>query len=94
MRCHISFQVAGYPSTRVQCLMRAISEDGIHWRKTDQPLLIRAEDSTTPDPEPDRIGDFHRPSLLWQDGKYHHQYDRIRAMRRPVANSRPNNEEK
>ncbi len=43
--------------------------------------LVRGQDSASPKPEPDRIGDFHRPSLLWLDGKYHFQYDRIRSMR-------------
>jgi len=34
----------GFPATMVQCVMGAVSDDGIVWRKTDQPLLIRAED--------------------------------------------------
>ena len=67
--------VAGYPAAMVLCVMGAVSEDGIHWRRTDQPLLIRAEDSAAPKSAPDRIGDFHRPSLLWQDGKWRLWFD-------------------
>jgi hypothetical protein len=50
--------------------MGAISEDGIHWKKTAEPLMIRHRDTADPTPEPDRIGDFHRPSLHWDAGKW------------------------
>lgn len=65
----------GYPATMVQCVMGAISEDGIHWKKTDRPLLIRAADTADPKPEPNRIGDFHRPCLLWDEGKWRLWFD-------------------
>ena len=67
--------VPGYPATMVQCLMGAVSDDGIHWTKSDQPLLIRAEDTARPEPEPDRIGDFHRPSLHWDGGRWRLWFD-------------------
>jgi predicted GH43/DUF377 family glycosyl hydrolase len=47
--------VAGYPSTIVQCIMGATSDDGIHWKKTEQPLLIRAGDTANPKPELGRV---------------------------------------
>lgn len=56
-------KTAGFPSEMVLCVMGATSNDGIHWEKTNQPLLIRHEDTASPKPEPDRIGDFHRPCL-------------------------------
>jgi len=68
-------KVPGYPATMVQCLMGATSKDGIRWTKTDVPLLIRAGDSADPKPEPERIGDFHRPSLHWDDGKWRLWFD-------------------
>jgi len=68
-------RVAGYPAMMVQCLMGAVSRDGIEWEKTDSPILIRAEDTASPKPEPGRIGDFHRPSLHWQDGKWRLWFD-------------------
>lgn len=67
--------VEGYPATIVQCLMGAVSVDGIHWRKTSQPLLIRTEDTASPEPAPDRIGDFHRPSLRWEGGRWRLWFD-------------------
>jgi len=66
---------AGYPSTMVQCIMGAVSKDGIHWEKTKQPLLIRKGDSPDPKPEPDRIGDFHRPCLRWEDNRWKLWFD-------------------
>ena len=62
--------VRGYPADMVQCVMGAVSADGVHWKKADQPLLIRAQDTASPQPEPERIGDFHRPSLHWDKGKW------------------------
>ncbi len=61
--------VRGYPADMVQCVMGAVSADGVHWKKADQPLLIRAQDTASPQPEPERIGDFHRPSLHWDRGQ-------------------------
>ena len=60
----------GYPAAMVQCVMGAKSENAVNWTKTDQPLLIREGDHSDPKPELGRIGDFHRPSLHWDDGKW------------------------
>jgi hypothetical protein len=65
----------GFPATMVQCVMGAVSDDGIVWKKSDQPLLIRAEDTADPEPSPGRIGDFHRPCLRWDDGKWRLWFD-------------------
>lgn len=56
-------KTTGYPSDMVQSVMGATSPDGIHWTKTDQPLLIRGGDTETPVADPLRIGDYHRPCL-------------------------------
>jgi hypothetical protein len=74
--------IAGYPSRMIQCIMGATSADGIHWKKTDKPLLIAAVDNKyPPDPAPDRIGDFHRPCLLWDvaGGKWKLYFDYFNA---------------
>ncbi len=68
-------QVAGYPSTMVQCVMGATSKDGVNWTKTEQPLLIRAGDAAKPRPEPGRIGDFHRPCLRFEKGRWRLWFD-------------------
>ena len=67
--------VAGYPNDMVLAVMGATSDDGIHWQKTADPLLIRAGDSPDPKPEPERIGDFNRPSLLWDEGRWKLWFD-------------------
>lgn len=67
--------VPGYPSGMVLCVMGAVSADGIHWEKSEQPLLIRPGDTADPKPDPTRIGDFHRPSLLWEQGKWRLWFD-------------------
>jgi len=67
--------VEGYPSTMVQCVLGAVSEDGIHWEKGEHPLLFREGDKPAPEPEPDRIGDFHRPSLLYENGRFRLWFD-------------------
>jgi len=68
-------KTAGYPATMVQCVMGATSNDGIHWKKTATPLLIRAADTAHPKPEPERIGDFHRPCLRREDGRWKLWFD-------------------
>lgn len=68
-------KVVGYPATMVQCIMSARSKDGIHWEKSKKPLLINSEDSIPPKPNPERIGDFHRPSLRWDEGKWQLWFD-------------------
>jgi len=60
----------GFPLDMASCIMGATSQDGIHWEKTKQPLLIHPKDCVPPNPDPDRIGDFARPSLHWEDGHW------------------------
>ncbi len=63
-----NMEIEGYPSRMIQCVMGATSKDGIHWTKTDKPLLLGDQDTKfPPDPAPGRIGDFHRPCLLWDE---------------------------
>jgi hypothetical protein len=74
--------IEGYPSRMIQCINGATSADGIHWTKTDKPLLIAAVDNKyPPDPCPKRIGDFHRPCLRWDDsaGKWKLYFDYYNA---------------
>ncbi len=57
------------------CIMGATSEDGITWTKTDQPLLIESEAAMTAETTDDHICDFHRPSLMWHEGKWKLWFD-------------------
>ncbi len=36
----------GYPFNMVQCIMSAVSEDGVHWERASQPLLTAAPRKT------------------------------------------------
>lgn len=67
--------VPGYPSDMVQCIMGATSDDGIHWQRTTEPLLSCPADSANPTPNPNRTGDFHRPCLRWDNGKWRLWFD-------------------
>ncbi len=67
--------VAGFPAQMIQCVMGAVSSDGIHWTRSSQPLLIRAGDTAEPQPDPERIGDFHRPSLHWDQDRWRLWFD-------------------
>ncbi len=67
--------VDGYPNGMILDIMGATSDDGIHWTKTAQPLLIRPGDVAAPKPEPNRIGDFNRPCLRWEAGRWKLWFD-------------------
>jgi len=68
-------KVLGYPADMVQCLMAAVSEDGIHWKRTERPILIAQGDAPEPKPESGRIGDFHRPCLRLEGGRWRLWFD-------------------
>lgn len=61
-----SSPIDGFPSGMMLCVMGATSTDGIHWKKTKKPLLqAKIDVKFPPEPNTERIGDFHRPTLLW-----------------------------
>ncbi len=57
------------------CIMGATSTDGIHWRKTGQPLLIEDEETQKADDVRDRYANFLRPSLHWEEGRWRMWFD-------------------
>lgn len=59
----------------ILCVMGATSEDGIHWTRTQQPLLIEADNMLHAATEEGYTGDFHRPSLMWDEGKWRLWFD-------------------
>lgn len=59
------------------CVMGAVSEDGIHWSRSQQPLIVHEPDIGG---KPDQNGVFpqgmyHRPSLLLEDGRWRLWFD-------------------
>ena len=60
--------LAGIPSGMMLCVMGATSVDGVHWHKREEPLLIAQCDSVFPPrAAAARVGDFHRPTLMWDE---------------------------
>lgn len=57
------------------CIMGALSEDGIHWTKTEQPLLIEREEAQQAANTDEHVCDFHRPSLMFEDGVWRLWFD-------------------
>jgi len=68
----------GHPNGgQLSCVMGATSSDGIHWQKTTQPLLVESErmQKTLPREAAEWVGVFHRPSLMWDQGKWRLWFD-------------------
>lgn len=57
------------------CIMGATSKDGISWKKTDQPLLIEPPEVRQATSDVGWTGDYHRPSLLWDEEKWRLWFD-------------------
>jgi hypothetical protein len=57
------------------CIMGATSTDGIVWKKTDQPLLIEPPEVRQATSDIGWTGDYHRPSLLWDEGRWRLWFD-------------------
>ena len=60
------------------CIMGAVSEDGIHWQRSSEPILANPNDygaPTVPQGDSHAYGSYHRPSLLYEDGKFKMWFD-------------------
>jgi hypothetical protein len=57
------------------CIMGATSSDGVHWTKTEEPLLIEPPEVRHATSDENWIGDYHRPCLLWDEGKWRLWFD-------------------
>jgi hypothetical protein len=71
---------AGDTDGDLLCIMGATSPDGIHWTKSERPILIREPEIGRPGYRPQQDdavlhGMYHRPSLLWDDGKWRLWFD-------------------
>jgi len=63
----------------INCVMAAKSIDGIHWDKSEAPILIWEKEYEQKwfagDPMPSGTGSYHRPSLMFDDGKWKIWFD-------------------
>jgi hypothetical protein len=67
--------VKGHPNKMLLCIMGATSADGIHWTKTAQPLLIEPPEVQNPASDDNWLGDYHRPSLMWDNDRWRLWFD-------------------
>lgn len=68
-------RVKFHPNNMLLCIRGATSDDGINWKKTDQPLLIEPPEAQHPTTGDGWTGDFHRPSLMWDQGNWRLWFD-------------------
>ncbi|HOS92107.1 MAG TPA: hypothetical protein PLD23_01880 [Armatimonadota bacterium] len=62
------FGTPGDTDGSILCIMGATSGDGVHWRKSPEPILLHQEDlgaPPIPEGEAHLYGSYHRPSLLY-----------------------------
>ena len=61
----------------ISCVMGAVSDDGIHWRKTTAPIAMWEQDPGRREgyDKPDYFGDYARPSLLRDGGRWRLWFD-------------------
>jgi len=75
----IRFGLPGDTDGDLYCVMGAVSDDGIHWRRSRRPLLIYEPEvgaaPTTPRTDAFVNGMYHRPSLLFDQGKWRLWFD-------------------
>jgi len=71
-------KIPGYPAAMVQCIMGAVSQDGIHWTRP-QALIANLDGRRW-------LFLFYATQVGTRkgDGLYHYHYDRIRAMRTEI----------
>lgn len=67
--------VKGHPNKMLLCIMGATSSDGLRWTKTAQPLLIEPPEVQNPATDENWLGDYHRPSLLWDNNRWRLWFD-------------------
>ena len=62
----------------ILCVMGATSVDGIHWQRTSAPIAMNPADvgaPPVPQGEAHLYGSYHRPSLLYDEGKFKLWFD-------------------
>ncbi len=59
------------------CVMGAVSEDGIQWKRSEKPILEFAGELGGSDKAGDVVlwGTYHRPSIMYEEGKFKIWFD-------------------
>lgn len=74
----IPFGGAGDRDGSLLCIMGAVSDDGVNWRRSIKPILAHHEDFGAPNVaggEAHMHGSYHRPSLLHEGGRFRLWFD-------------------
>lgn len=87
-RYYMAYSATGtdLPNGMPSCVMGAVSDDGINWVRSEQPLAIHplelevpqtpaARAALPPGPGVQRCGSYHRPSLLFDEGRWKLWFD-------------------
>ncbi len=61
----------------ILCVMGAVSKDGIHWKRSPEPLLLNKNELGAPHGKGSTFlgGMYHRPSLMWDAGRWRMWFD-------------------
>ncbi len=59
------------------CVMGAVSDDGIHWRRSKEPILVYEGEAGAKDKVGDVVvwGSYHRPSIMFDEGRFKMWFD-------------------
>lgn len=74
----IPFGTPGDRDGSLLCIMGAVSEDGLNWRRSAKPILVHEADYGSPHVpggEAHLYGSYHRPSLLHEGGRFRMWFD-------------------
>jgi hypothetical protein len=74
----IPFGAPGDKDGSLLCIMGAASDDGLQWTRSAGPILMHADDFGAPNVrggEAHLYGSYHRPSLLYEGGRFRLWFD-------------------
>ncbi len=75
----IPYGQEGDTDSDISCVMGATSRDGLHWERTEAPVLVYAPNwgqaPRAPGDYMHERGLYHRPTLLWEEGTWRAWFD-------------------
>ncbi len=74
----VPFGLPGDRDGSLLCIMGAVSDDGLRWTRSRAPILMHAQDVGAPHVtggEAHLYGSYHRPSLLYEHGRFRLWFD-------------------
>ncbi len=74
----VPYGASGDTDGSLLCVMGAVSDDGLTWTRSQAPILLHQEDlggRTVPSGDAHMHGSYHRPSLLYEGGRFRLWFD-------------------